>query len=105
MVTILIIDDEEIIRVLLRFAFEAAGYEVTDAANGRQGLELRLDEFRSCNTTFSSVGCSAMIRPLRIEFPHALYHVTSRGNARQRIVWTDADLSGLAEGNMVRTLS
>ena len=40
MATILIIDDEEIIRVLLRFALEAAGYEVTEAANGRQGLEL-----------------------------------------------------------------
>ena len=32
-----------------------------------------------------------MARPLRIEFPHAVYHVTSRGNARQRIVTTDAD--------------
>ena len=32
-----------------------------------------------------------MARPLRIEFPHAIYHVTSRGNARQRIVKTDTD--------------
>ncbi len=32
-----------------------------------------------------------MARPLRIEVPHAIYHVTSRGNARQRIVTTDAD--------------
>ena len=40
MATILIIDDEEIIRVLLRSALEEAGYEVTEAANGRQGLEL-----------------------------------------------------------------
>lgn len=32
-----------------------------------------------------------MARPLRLEFSHALYHVTSRGNARQRIVKTDAD--------------
>jgi REP element-mobilizing transposase RayT len=32
-----------------------------------------------------------MARPLRIEFPHAVYHVTSRGNARHRIVRTDAD--------------
>jgi two-component system response regulator (stage 0 sporulation protein F) len=39
MATILIIDDEEPIRALLRFALEAAGYEVTEAANGRQGLE------------------------------------------------------------------
>ena len=37
MATILIIDDEESVRALLRFALEAAGYEVTEAANGRQG--------------------------------------------------------------------
>ncbi len=40
MATILIIDDEEPIRVLLRSALEATGYEVMEAANGRQGLEL-----------------------------------------------------------------
>jgi DNA-binding NtrC family response regulator len=40
MASILIIDDEEPVRVLLRFALEAAGHEVTEAANGRQGLEL-----------------------------------------------------------------
>src|SRR3989338_2017552 len=40
MATILIIDDEEIIRVLLRSALEEAGDEVTEAANGREGLEL-----------------------------------------------------------------
>ena len=32
-----------------------------------------------------------MARPLRIEFPHAIYHVTSLGHARQRIGTTDAD--------------
>ena len=32
-----------------------------------------------------------MARPLRLEFPHAVYHVTSRGNARQRIVRDDPD--------------
>jgi two-component system response regulator (stage 0 sporulation protein F) len=40
MATILIIDDEEFVRALLRSALEAAGYDVTEAANGRQGLEL-----------------------------------------------------------------
>jgi two-component system response regulator (stage 0 sporulation protein F) len=40
MATILIIDDEEIIRVFLRSALEEVGYEVTEAANGREGLEL-----------------------------------------------------------------
>ncbi|MHC4176327.1 MAG: transposase [Planctomycetota bacterium] len=32
-----------------------------------------------------------MARPLRIEFPGALYHVTSRGNERKPIVRDDAD--------------
>ena len=40
MATILIIDDEEIVRVLLRSVLEEAGYEVAEAANGREGLEL-----------------------------------------------------------------
>lgn len=40
MATILVIDDEEIIRVLLRSALEGEGYEVTEAANGREGLDL-----------------------------------------------------------------
>jgi len=39
MATVMIIDDEESVRALLRFALEAAGYEVTEAVNGRQGLE------------------------------------------------------------------
>jgi len=37
--TILIIDDEVPVRTLLRSALEAAGYEVTEAENGRQGLD------------------------------------------------------------------
>ncbi len=32
-----------------------------------------------------------MARPLRIEYPGALYHVTARGNARQAIYKDDAD--------------
>lgn len=32
-----------------------------------------------------------MARPLRIEFPGALYHVTARGNAREKIFLDDAD--------------
>lgn len=32
-----------------------------------------------------------MARPLRIEFPGALYHVTSRGDAREAIYRSDAD--------------
>ena len=40
MTTILVIDDEERVRILLRTALEAEGYEVTEAANGRKGLDL-----------------------------------------------------------------
>jgi hypothetical protein len=32
-------------------------------------------------------------RPLRIEYPGALYHVTTRGNARQDIYLVDKDRS------------
>ena len=32
-----------------------------------------------------------MARPLRIEYPGAVYHVTSRGNAREAIFLSDAD--------------
>lgn len=39
-----------------------------------------------------------MAWPLRIKFPHAIYHVTSRGNARQRIVKTDADRQAWLRG-------
>ena len=32
-----------------------------------------------------------MGRPLRIEYPGALYHITARGNARQEIYQDDQD--------------
>jgi DNA-binding NtrC family response regulator len=38
--TILIIDDQESVRMALKRALEDAGYQVAEAANGRQGLEL-----------------------------------------------------------------
>jgi len=46
-----------------------------------------------------------MARPLRIEFPGALYHVTSRGNARQPIYLDDTDRRRFLEGlgDMVTT--
>ena len=39
-----------------------------------------------------------MARPLRLQFEHALYHVTSRGNARQAIVKTQADRQAFLDG-------
>ena len=32
-----------------------------------------------------------MARPLRLEFAGAVYHLTSRGNARQKVFFTDDD--------------
>ena len=32
-----------------------------------------------------------MARPLRLEFPGAIYHLTGRGNARRKVFLTDAD--------------
>ena len=32
-----------------------------------------------------------MARPLGLEFAGAVYHLTSRGNARQKIYFNDAD--------------
>ena len=41
-----------------------------------------------------------MARPLRIEFPGAVYHVTSRGNAKQAIFIDDED-----GGRFIKVLS
>ena len=38
-----------------------------------------------------------MARPLRIEFPGAVYHITSRGNARQAIFIDDKDRGGFLD--------
>ena len=38
--TILVIDEQESVRMVLRRALEDAGHQVAEAANGRQGLEL-----------------------------------------------------------------
>ena len=35
-----------------------------------------------------------MARPLRIEYPDAVYHITSRGNARQPVFLEEGDCSG-----------
>jgi len=35
-----------------------------------------------------------MARPLRIEYPGALYHITSRGNAGEKVFLNDEDREG-----------
>ena len=46
-------------------------------------LELRI--------TYYSCIISVMARPLRLEFPNALYHITSRGDRRENIYDDDTD--------------
>ena len=41
--------------------------------------------------SFYVVSDQPMARPLRIEYPGAIYHITFRGNARERIFLEDAD--------------
>ncbi len=45
---------------------------------------------RSCFANFICYGFE-MARPLRIEYEGAVYHVTSRGNARSAIYFSDND--------------
>jgi hypothetical protein len=45
-----------------------------------------------------------MSRPLRVEYPGAIYHVMCRGNARQRIFRDEADYQRLVDG-LVMTVS
>jgi len=74
MATILIIDDEEIIRVLLRSALESAGYEVTEAINGRQGLDLyrqRPTDLVITDIVMPELNGLDMLLELTSEFIHA----------------------------------
>ncbi len=44
MATILVIDDEESVRTLLRRVLEGAGYQVMEASNGHEGVERYRDQ-------------------------------------------------------------
>ena len=82
MVSILVIDDEAIIRVLLRSDLEAAGYEVTEAVNGREGLELyrhRPADLGITDIVMPEMNGLDMLLELMSEFLHARsnrHHVT-----------------------------
>lgn len=45
-----------------------------------------------------------MSRPLRIEFPNAIYHLMARGNGRQAIFHNDADYQRMTDG-LAKTVS
>ena len=74
MALVLIIDDEEMIRSILREVLERAGHEVTEASNGREGLQ----RFRACPTDLVITDLQMpetsgleLISELRRDFPRA----------------------------------
>ena len=89
MASILIIDDEEIIRALLRSVLEGAGYEVTEAANGRIGLELYRQSPRDLVITdilMPEMNGLDMLLELTREFLHAKVIAISGAGGEQNIL-------------------
>jgi two-component system response regulator (stage 0 sporulation protein F) len=94
--TILIIDDEEIVRVVLSSALKAAGYEVVVAANGRQGLELyrhRPTDLIITDIAMPELNGLSMILDLTRQFLRAKVIALS-GVGGEKNVWDVAKLFG-----------
>ena len=82
MATILVIDDQEPIRGLLRRALEEANYEVLEASNGRLGLELyreRLAELVITDIFIPEMNGLEMMLELNRNFPEVKVIVMSGG--------------------------
>jgi len=89
MATILIIDDEELVRVLLRTTLEAAGYEVVEAPNGRQGLELyrqRPTDLVITDIVMPELNGLDMLLELTREFLHAKVIAISGVGGEQNVL-------------------
>ena len=87
--TILIIDDEEPIRALLRFALEAAGYALTEAANGRQGLDLyrqRPTDLIIADMLMPELNGLDLLLDLTREFLHAKVIAISGAGGEQNVL-------------------
>ena len=89
MATILIIDDEEFVRVLLRSALEAVGYEIMEAANGRIGLELyrqRQADLVITDILMPELNGLDMLLELTREFLHAKVIAISGAGGEQNVL-------------------
>ena len=89
MATILIIDDQESIRALLRTTLEGAGHEVTEAPNGRIGLELY--RFRPTDLVITDILMPEMngldmLLELTREFLHAKVIAISGAGGEQNVL-------------------
>jgi REP element-mobilizing transposase RayT len=77
---------------------DGRGFAYRDRINGiqdgeDQGVRLYFMKTKGSGLYFIAMSryAARMARPLRLEFAGALYHVTSRGNARQRIFLDEED--------------
>ena len=89
MATILIIDDEALIRALLRTTLEAAGYEVTEAPNGRMGLELyrhRPTDLVITDIVMPELNGLDMLLELTREFIHAKVIAISGAGGEENVL-------------------
>ena len=89
MATILIIDDEESIRALLRTTLEAAGYEVVEASNGRIGLALyrhRPADLVITDILMPELNGLDMLLELTREFLHAKVIAISGAGGEQNVL-------------------
>ena len=89
MATVLIIDDEESIRALLRTTLEGAGHEVTEASNGRIGLALyrfRPPDLVITDILMPEMNGVDMLLELTREFLHAKVITISGAGKEQNIL-------------------
>ena len=89
MATILVIDDQESIRALLRTTLEGAGHKVTEAPNGRLGLELY--RFRPTDLVITDILMPEMngldmLLELTREFLHAKVIAISGAGGEQNVL-------------------
>jgi two-component system response regulator (stage 0 sporulation protein F) len=89
MAAILIIDDEEPIRALLRTTLEAAGHEVMEAPNGRIGLTLyrhRPADLVITDILMPELNGLDMLLELTREFLHAKVIAISGAGGEQNVL-------------------
>jgi CheY-like chemotaxis protein len=104
MARVLVIDDQEPIRRIVRTALERAGHEVLDAGDGERGLQLL--ESHTADVVLSDIFMPGMdgiqmLRQIRKQFPAVKVIVMSGGDSTGMLdLRRDAELLGA-----VRSLS
>jgi CheY-like chemotaxis protein len=100
MASILVIDDEPIIRVLLRAVLEDAGHTVTEAGNGREGLALYRQQPADLVVTdmhMPELNGLDLTLALTREFPHVKVIAISGAQGEHKSVLNTATLLGVRQ--------